>query len=185
MKTIKSANGNICNVAFRVPKSSSKRGQKVLGDVFKVWRLQHGYNIHQVSQESTINYHAIENLENGNDVNVSTFTRYLTWIIMQDGDFDFQNLYCIYGGAMTFDDKGKVYNRHELYKEYRKYIPEPYNIYTYRVEYMKSGMRCCQDFVIEDYSDKEDKVKQMFNKEHSEEILKIYCINSKSAEDIK
>lgn len=146
---------------------------KKMADVFKVWRTKKGLSLHAVAQESNINYNALKNLEAGKDISVSNFLRYLNYILANDESFVFDEVYKTYAKLGTLDGK----RRTELWNEYRTIIPGDTVEWEFKVTGTYKGETIVENFWIGEYSDAEEKVKELFLKAHKKatvtDVLKV------------
>lgn len=64
-----------------------------IGDILKYWRKKNDISIYRLSQETHINFHAIKNLESGNEsVQLGTFLTYINYMQNNYGDLDFADV---------------------------------------------------------------------------------------------
>lgn len=66
---------------------------KYFCEVLKYWRLKNGFNIYQLSKNTGINYHSIENIEAGKEASFRNVLMLVMYIDKTTPDFDLKEVY--------------------------------------------------------------------------------------------
>lgn len=79
---------------------------KKLGETLKYWRKKNKISLYELSKAMSINYHALKNIEEGNEcVQIKILLRYI-WFIQWQGGFDVFKVYtslCYIGNGRSMD----------------------------------------------------------------------------------
>lgn len=79
---------------------------KKLGETLKYWRKKNKISLYDLSRAMSINYHALKNIEEGNEcVQIKILLRYI-WFIQWQGGFDVFKVYtslCNIGNGRSMD----------------------------------------------------------------------------------